>query len=850
MRDPASAVTRVVWIASARHLLRHPAQLALALLGLALGVATITAVDIAIASSARAFGLSLEAVNGAATHVITGGPGGVDERLFAELAATTPYALAPIIEGYVTVNDETLELVGIDPLAAVSFDAQRLQSQSSGVDDAAQLERWIDEPGTVATTAATAQRLGIAVDGAFSLDIGGRSVRARLIETLPGEQAGRESLLVTDIAQAQEWLGLIGRLSRIDVRAPAGSAGDVAVAHLRAHLPAGVRLDEAQARSRTSLDMTAAFTANLRAMSLLALLVGLFLIYSAVSFAVVQRRRTLGVLRALGATRRQVLSVVLIEASVLGIVGGLLGLAAGVAMGRGLIMLVARTINDLYFVVTVNAVSLEPRQIIEALAAGLGAALVAAAVPAAEAAYSAPQLGMRRSALESRAARVSRGLFITSLALAAAASLIVGASGRSLFAGFAALFLLLLSVAALTPGVLRVAAAAAARLLGVSPVVRLAFADVGASLSRTGVAVAALGMAVAAMIGVSVMVESFRESLREWLTRTISADIYVSAPGPGFARPERRLEPEVVASLVHLAGVHHYSASRRVLVDSPRGPVALDALVLAPESSRGVQLVAGNTAAIWQEFARGAVIAAEPLAWRLQLKTGESLVLDTPLGPRSFPVAGIYREYGNDRGGVLMASAVYRGLWNDPSISGLGIYLDPGVNPDAMVTAMYAATSGRQALLIGSNAEVRALSMSIFERTFVVTRVLDWLAAGVAAVGLVSALLAWELEHAHDLAVLRSVGLTPVGTAVLIQSQTGFMGLVALLAAIPAGLATALLLVEVINRRAFGWRIDLHVHPAQLGSALALSLTAAFVAGIYPAWRSARIPIAAALREE
>jgi putative ABC transport system permease protein len=596
--------------------------------------------------------------------------------------------------------------------------------------------------------------------------------------------------------------------------------------------------------------MTAAFTANLRAMSLLALLVGLFLIYSAVSFAVVQRRRTLGVLRALGATRRQVLSVVLIEASVLGIVGGLLGLAAGVAMGRGLIMLVARTINDLYFVVTVNAVSLEPRQIIEALAAGLGAALVAAAVPAAEAAYSAPQLGMRRSALESRAARVSRGLFITSLALAAAASLIVGASGRSLFAGFAALFLLLLSVAALTPGVLRVAAAAAARLLGVSPVVRLAFADVGASLSRTGVAVAALGMAVAAMIGVSVMVESFRESLREWLTRTISADIYVSAPGPGFARPERRLEPEVVASLVHLAGVHHYSASRRVLVDSPRGPVALDALVLAPESSRGVQLVAGNTAAIWQEFARGAVIAAEPLAWRLQLKTGESLVLDTPLGPRSFPVAGIYREYGNDRGGVLMASAVYRGLWNDPSISGLGIYLDPGVNPDAMVSAMYAATSGRQALLIGSNAEVRALSMSIFERTFVVTRVLDWLAAGVAAVGLVSALLAWELEHAHDLAVLRSVGLTPVGTAVLIQSQTGFMGLVALLAAIPAGLATALLLVEVINRRAFGWRIDLHVHPAQLGSALALSLTAAFVAGIYPAWRSARIPIAAALREE
>ena len=287
-----------------------------------------------------------------------------------------------------------------------------------------------------------------------------------------------------------------------------------------------------------------------------------------------------------------------------------------------------------------------------------------------------------------------------------------------------------------------------------------------------------------------------------------------------------------------------------MLVDSARGPVALDALDPAPESTRGFQILAGDPATIWQSFAGGALIAAEPLAWRLQLKPGDSLVLDTPHGARSFPIAGVYREYGNDRGGVLMRRAVYRRLWGDESVSGLGIYLDHGVNADAVIAAMYAAASARQALLIGSNADVRSLSMSIFERTFVVTRVLDWLAAGVAAVGLVSALLAWQLEHTHELAVLRSVGLTPAGTAILIESQTGFMGLVALLAAIPAGLATAILLVEVINRRAFGWQIDLHVRPSQIGSALALSLAAAFVAGLYPAWRNMRCGIAGALREE
>jgi putative ABC transport system permease protein len=160
------------------------------------------------------------------------------------------------------------------------------------------------------------------------------------------------------------------------------------------------------------------------------------------------------------------------------------------------------------------------------------------------------------------------------------------------------------------------------------------------------------------------------------------------------------------------------------------------------------------------------------------------------------------------------------------------------------------AFRGRQALIVGSNADLRALSMSIFDRTFVITRVLNWLAAAVAAVGLISSLLAWELERSRELAIVRSLGLTPAGTAALIEAQTAFMGFAALLAAVPAGVLTALVLVEVINRRAFGWRIDLHLHAAQFTNALVLALTAALVAGLYPAWRAARAPLAVEIREE
>jgi len=176
------------------------------------------------------------------------------------------------------------------------------------------------------------------------------------------------------------------------------------------------------------------------------------------------------------------------------------------------------------------------------------------------------------------------------------------------------------------------------------------------------------------------------------------------------------------------------------------------------------------------------------------------------------------------------------------------MYLSPGTSTAEAVNALRSAARGRQALLIRSNADIRALSMRIFERTFVITRVLNWLAAGVAAVGLLSALLAWELERSRELALLRTLGLTPAATALLIAAQTTFMGLVALLAAVPAGVLTALVLTEVINRRAFGWQIGLHLSAAQFSQALLLA--AALAAALYPAWRSARMPLAVGLREE
>jgi putative ABC transport system permease protein len=852
---------RTLHAASLRHLLRHPAQLLLALVGLSLGVGTIVAVDVATASARRAFELALAAVNGAATHQIVAGPGGIDERLYVKsrtepLAPGEPRALlAPVVAGYVTVGERLLQLIGLDPLASAAL-ARGAAPPAEGdalafvIRDAHEARSWFTEPGAVVMSAATARELGITVGGRLQLAVGGVPYFATLIESLSGGGAGFDGLLLTDIAQAQEWLGMSGRLSRIDVRVPEGAPGAALLRRLAAQLPSGLALHATRATARETFAMTDAFTTNLRAMSLLALLVGTLLIYGAVSFAVLQRRRIIGVLRALGATRREVLTLVLTEAAVLGVAGATCGALLGVLIGRGLVGLVARTINDLYFVVAVKEVSVPPATLAAALIAGIASALAAALVPALEAAGSSPQLALSRSVLERRAVHLAGRLASASLLLALGAGVVLASSRRSLLAGFAALFMLLLAAAALTPAVLRALAAGGARLAsGWSPLLRLACAGVASSLSRTGVATAALGMALTAMIGVAVMVESFRESLRSWLLETLRADVYVSAPG--FTEGlERRLDPQVVRALLAVPGIREHSEGRRVTVDSPSGPIDLNAVRLVPASFAGFRFTRGDPAQGWAQFARGAVLISEPLAWRLSLAPRDLLTLSTASGPQAFAVAGVYREYGNDRGEVLMDLATYRHWWNDPDIAALGLYLVPAASGAQVIGELRTAARGRQALLIRSNADLRAQSMSIFERTFIITRVLYWLAAGVAAVALLGALLAWELERARELALLRTLGLTPGGTARLVIAQTAFMGLAAFLAAIPAGLLTAVTLTAVINRRAFGWQIELHLAAAQFGSALTLALTAALAAGLYPAWRSARMALAMTLREE
>jgi putative ABC transport system permease protein len=844
-----------------RHLLRHPWQFGLAVIGVALGVAVVVSIDLANESARQAFALSTETIAGRATHQITGGPAGLDEAVYHGLRTDLGVrASAPLVEGYASMRDQaglTLHVLGVDPLAEPPL--RSFTGSAATESDSAVPVAFFLRPGAALLAAPTARDYGIADGDTLTLMIGGRPVQAQVVGLIePQDEASRralDGLMVVDIATAQEWFGKLGRLDRIDLLLPEGAAGEAELRRIEAFLPAGALVETPERRTNAIQQMTAAFELNLLALSLLAMVVGMFLIYNTITFSVVQRRGQIGTLRCLGVTRGQVFALVLGEALLVGVIGALAGLALGVALGRGLVGLVTQTINDLYFAVTVRSVEIGGWPLAKGFALGLGATLVAAALPAAEATGTPPRTVLRRSSYEERVRRLVPVLAGAGCLLLAAGAGLLALPSRDVVLGFAGLLLLVLGAAALTPAgtlalmrLARPAMGASFGLLG-----RMAARDVTASLSRTSVAVAALMIAISVTIGVGLMVGSFRSTVVSWLDSTIRADVFVSAPSASANRLDQPLPPEVAEALIAAPGVERARRYRSVTVPSEYGPLLTIALDVAEPDRAAFQWVGREPEEVWTAFAAGDALISEPLAYRHGLEVGDTLRLLTDRGEREFRVAGVFYDYGSDQGVAMLALERYRELWDDARLSSLGLYAEPGRDVDTLVRELRLVAGGQGGetpVEIRSNRTLRETSLEIFDRTFAITAVLQLLATFVAFVGILAALMALQLERARELGVLRANGLTPGQLWGLVLGQTGLMGLAAGLLAIPVGVMMAAVLVYVINRRSFGWTLLFQLDGALFAQAVGLAVAAALLAGLYPAWRMGRSSPALALREE
>lgn len=854
-----------------RYVSRRLFQSVLFVVGVALGVGMVIAIDIANASSSRAFDLSAQSISGKATHQIIGSVTGLPTALYRQVRFELNIeAAAPIVEQYVrgiNVGDQPLRLLGVDPFAEPPFRDYLTAVSVQGADEAGgaansttsdAINAFIAEPGTGLVSAALASRFGLQTGDSLSIRTGDQQTTVRIVGLLqapdPASAQAINNLLLTDIATAQEITGMRGRISRIDLILPA----DYAVEQIEGILPAGVQLTTPNAENSAINQMTAAFNLNLQALSLLALVVGVFLIYNTVTFSVIQRRPMIGVLRALGATRAQIFTLVLGEALLLGVIGTVIGLALGIIMGRASVGLVSQTISDLYFTVNVQSIAVSPVTLLKGAGIGVLASVAAALVPSFEATRTPPAGTLRRSDVEQRALRLVPLATVGAVAANGVGVLLLQLPTTHLYVSFGALFCIVIGSALFTPLVLilmmRFASPVTTRLFGVLG--RMAPRAVIRSLSRTSIAVAALTIAVSVIVGVSVMIGSFRTTVSDWLDTTLGADIFISPPLLTIISATPNTDPAVLPEIRRVAGVERAATVREVPVIAPDYPdlPPVNVLAISEDTSGGRRQFIWNTAPdgdYQRALAQGNIVVSEPFAFHRKITPeNNTLTLLTDQGEQRFTVVGVYYDYSTDQGVVMMLDPVYRSFYNDPYITNIAVFLEAGADRKQVMDTLQTQTLSGYDLRVQSYSDLRSGVFTIFEQAFSITIALQLLATVVAFIGVLSALMSLQLEQTRQYGVMRATGMTPVQLWRYTLIQTGLMGFTAGALALPIGLALALVLIYVINVRSFGWTMQLHLPPAEFAQAFAVAVVASLAAGIYPAYKLGKLVTSRALRSE
>ena len=846
----------ILYQSSFRYLKRHPWQFGLAVIGVALGVTIVLSIDLTNASAQRSMELAVQSVSGRSTHQIISNRDYLSEQTYRNLKQKLGFRkAAPVLEGYVVLPekpDQVFQLLGIDPFAEAPF---RPYLQDLGGGNNGNLTAFLTEPNTVVLSFELAEQLDIQVGDSFEVEIGGLPHKLQLVAFLKiDDNFSRQALsklLIVDISTAQELLQQKGNLSRIDLILVGGDEENKKqIEQLNEVLPSSARVESSQTRLESADKMTRAFHLNLSALSMLSLIVGMFLIYNTMTFSVVQRYSLLGQLRAVGVTRGEIFRIIFMEAIVIGVVGTSLGLIGGSQLANLLVIYVTQTINDLYYVLSVRELQWSNFSLLKGVGLGMGATLLAVIPPAKEASNIPPRMVLNRSSREESFRRTLRWSFYAGLGLCFAGVSLLWLPSRNLILSYAGLFSLIVGLAFLTPHLtnlsMKLIRPIMTKLFGVLG--SMATRGVQAELSRTSVAIAALMVAISAAIGLGIMVGSFRHTVFYWLEQQLWADVYVVPPG-NSRHLDKVLLPESIEILENADGVAHLTRNRRIRVETAAGEIDLLTLDLPNEGYASYSFKEAGSDP-WKSFdAKQSVVISEPLSNRLGLSIGDKLSLPSPKGDKIFEIKGVFYDYSSERGHAIIYRNHLEKFWEDPRVNSVALYLEDGWTPERFQD-VFDRLELPQPVIIRSNVSLREVSLEIFDRTFAITGVLQLLVTGVAFVGVLSSLMALQLERQRELGILRATGMTPGQIWRLVTSQCGLMGIVAGVLAIPVGIMMAMVLIFVINQRSFGWTFPTLVEPSVLLYNMLLAVFAALLAGLYPALKMSKVPPAVVLREE
>ncbi|MBY5789742.1 ABC transporter permease [Rhizobium leguminosarum] len=791
----------VAFAALLSHWRRRPLQLLTLVTGVALATALWSGVQ-AINAEARASYARAASVleQGDLRQIVAKEGDGIATEVYGSLRRAG-LNVSPVIEGSYRFGSIRIRLVGIEPLTMPR------DTQNATIASGSDLSGFFSASGQLLVSSATAERLRGATN--MSIKINGN---------VPDGAA------FVDIAVADRLLEKHGKIDRLVVAADQKITPEA--------------IDQARLTIREPAEqpdvarLTDSFHLNLTAFGFLSFIVGLFIVYSATGLSFEQRRGTFRTLRSLGVSLRALTTMLLIELSMLALISGLIGIILGYVIAWLLMPGVAATLRGLYGANVSGSLSIRP----EWWLAGLAIALGGTAVSSAQSLWRVWKLPVLAAAQPRAWARQSAGSLAYqggggALLLILGAMLAITASG--LVAGFAVLGCLLLGTALMLPGLLAVILTAAQRTAR-SALMEWFWADTRMQLPGLSLALMALLLALSANIGVGTMVSSFRLTFIGWLDQRLAAELYVTAKDEEEAARLRAWLPQRSTAVLPIWSVDGEMRGEQIQIFG----VADD-----PTYREHWPLIASDND-VWDKIAAGQGALINEQMWRRGAsKIGQPLVMP---GGWSVTVAGVYSDYGNPNGQVIVGINTLVDHYPDLPKLRYGVRVAPERAQD--LKRQLVDEFGLSDTAIVDQASLKRQSRAIFDQTFKVTGALNVLTLAVAGFAMFSSLLTLSGIRLPQLAPVWAMGVRRRDLALYEVARTLALWFTTFVAAVPVGLALAWVLLEIVNVEAFGWRLPMMVFPMDWLWLGAIAFIAASLSVLVPVQRLASINPADLLR--
>ncbi len=832
------------WLLWTRFTLRHWRQSwkesLLLLLILALGIAVFFSIRLANRAAVASFQNFTELIAEESDWILTSRSGGMDESILPVLREKLgPRAvnILPVVEATgarprQSTNEgigarETLQIIGVDLMAVRNsantderMEAWReKQRHSSQVIDNQLLDRFTHTNAVLVSTA-MAVRESLTNGSMLRILINDQPVDILvngIIPNVEGKPSAPAHLLVMDLPALQSITGR-RQIDRVEFICEPGFRYERSRAETRVIL---TQLDGERFVVRSPSDrrasaevMTRAFRLNLTILSLIALVVGLYLIFQALDGAVVRRREEIAILRSLGVCEREIRMAWMGEAMMLGLAGGLIGVLLGWLGAQLSVRVVGRTVNALYYATSVNYAALNWSEIGLALIISTASSMTAGWIPAREASNTPPAQVLIRHARALAGPGIWQRPWLGLALLLIAAMMIplppirLSAGGRFPLAGYAsALF-------AIFGGGIWVGSLVAAIARAMRPLSRhslnfqLAISQLINPSGRHRLACAGLFCAIAMTASMAILVGSFDQTMRGWIERTFQADLYISSDGAQSASSQNRIRKETWTAIATQPEVQEFNALHIQDVELGQGKTMVVgsrfdfmnqyqrlAWVEAPKDHSFLTTGGPNTQ----------VLVSESFSDRFQLRRDQSIAVPTPIGLREVWIAGVFADYGNERGSILMDAARFVEWFKNDAVTSLMLQLKPGADAEAFRSELITRHPGIAAY---TNSHLRQEILRIFRQTFSITYALEVIGVVVAVAGLGLTLVSVFFERRNDLATLRALGMTRREMAATAAWEGTLISVAGLIGGLTMSLGLGWILIHVINKQTFGWTLQ------------------------------------------